>query len=174
VVGDKDIVQFGELPMTWGLMVPHTKNTLKIVKPAVINKNPESVDMSFMCAILRRATQQLTDRAVKNVEFQRGYDGGFKEGKKELDYLRESKNDQLDTLKRRIKEFKESSGVDIDDWRHSSKQVGDAVRMVLNGKHKRELENLEMLKDRVLHIADEIKNEINKHKEIDLNKEMKI
>ena len=33
VVGDKDIVQFGELPMNWGLMIPHTKNTLKIVKP---------------------------------------------------------------------------------------------------------------------------------------------
>lgn len=168
VVGDKDIVQFGELPMNWGLMVPHTKTTLKIVKPAIINKNPEPVDLPFMCAILRRATQQLTDRAVKNAEHNRGYDEGFKDGKKELDYLRESKNEQLDTLREKIKVFQKKSGVNIDDWHYTPSQVGDAVRMVLNQSYLKEFRNLERLHERALNIADEIKNEIQKHKELDV------
>ena len=167
VVGDKDIVQFGELPMNWGLMVPHTKNTLKIVKPAVINKNPEPVDMSFMCAILRRATQQLTDRAVKNAEYQRGYDEGFKYGKKELDYLRESKNEQLDTLKNKIKEFQKKSGVDLDDWRHNPTKIGNAVKVVLNGSYIKELESLEGLHNHALRCAKSIEEEIQKHKDLE-------
>ena len=142
VLGDKDIVQFGELPMNWGLMVPHTKNSLKVVKPAVINKNPKPVDLDFLCGILRQATTQLTDRAKLNAEHNRGYDEGFKDGKKELDYLRESKNEQLDTLKNKIKEFQEKSGVNIDDWHYSPSQIGDAVKMVLNQSYLKEFRNL--------------------------------
>lgn len=166
VIGDKDIVQFGELPVTWGLMIPHTKKSLKVVKPAVINKNPKPVDMSFLCAVLRRTTQQLTDRAVKQAEYSRGYDEGFKNGKEELDYLRESKNEQLDTLRNKIKEFQKNSGVDINDWHHTSGEIGDAVRMVLDQSYLEEFRNLERLHERALNIADDIKKKLDEHKEL--------
>lgn len=167
VVGDTNIVQFGELPMNWGLMAPYTKKSLKIVKPAVINKNPKPVDMSFLCAILRRTTQQLTDRAVKNVEYQRGYDEGFKHGKEELDYLRESKNEQLDTLQNKIKDFQERSGVNINDWHHTPSQIGDAVKMVLNQSYLKEFRNLERLKERAEEITKEIGSKLQEHKRVD-------
>ena len=166
VLGDANIIQFGEIPLNWGLMVPHTKNSLKIVKPAVINKKPKPVDMSFLCAILRRTTQQLTDRAVKNAEYQRGYDEGFKYGKKELDYLRESKNEQLDTLKNTIKEFQEKSGVNIDDWRQNPSKIGNAVKAVLDGSYIKELESLEGLHNHAVRCAESIEEEIKKHKEL--------
>lgn len=169
VLGDENIIQFGELPMNWGLMIPHTKKTLKITKPAVRNKNPKPVDMPFLCAILRRATQQLTNRAIKQERYDSGYHSGFEDGKKELDYLRESKNNQLDTLKNKIKLFQEKSGVNIDDWHYKPEKIGDAVKMVLNGKHRQELENLLRLRERVLNCAESIDVEIKKHKEIDLN-----
>lgn len=165
VVGDKDIVQFGEIPMTWGLMVPHTKNTLKIVKPAVINKNPDPVDMSFMCAILRRATQQLTDQAIKNAEYSRGYDEGIKEGKEQMEYSIESGKDKAKRLEKLIEDFKNSSGVDIDNWRHDSTKIGNAVKVVLDGSYIKELESLEGLHNHAVRCAKSIEEEIKKHKE---------
>ncbi|GAI18718.1 unnamed protein product, partial [marine sediment metagenome] len=33
VLGDESILRLGELPMEWGLMVPQTKNNLKITVP---------------------------------------------------------------------------------------------------------------------------------------------
>lgn len=165
VLGDENILHFGELPANWGLMVPHTKKSLKINKPAVRNKNPKPIDMSFLCAVLRRTTQQLTNRAIKQEAYNRGHSEGFKDGKKELDYLRESKNEQLDKIKNVIKVFQEKSGVNIDDWHYTPERIGDAVKMVLNGKHNRELENLEWLKERALNIANDIDEELNRHKE---------
>lgn len=166
VVGNKDIVQFGELPMNWGLMIPHTKNTLKIVKPAVINKDPEPVDMSFMCAILRRATQQLTEKATLMAEHTKGYDEGLQEGKERMEYSIESGKETSKRLEKIIEDFKISSGVDIDDWRNNPTKIGNAVKVVLNGSYIKELEGLEGLYNHAVRCSKAIEEEIQKHKKM--------
>ena len=167
VLGDANLIQFGEIPMGWGLMVPHTKNSLKIVKKAERNLKPKPVDLPFMCAILRRATQQLTEKAKLQTKYNKGYDDGLSEGKEQTDYLRESKNDQLDTLKGKIKEFEGASGVNIDDWHNKPSKIGDAVKIVLDGSYIKQLEQLEWLHRRAENCAKAIGEEIQKHKEVD-------
>lgn len=165
VVGDADIVQFGELPMNWGLMVPHTKNSLKVVKPAIINKNPKPVDMDFLCAILRQATQQLTDGAIKQAEYSRGYDEGKKDGKESskdnLEWVKEDRN----KLRTRIKQFEKASGIDIDDWRlgdDSTKKIGEIVKSVMDGTYMKQVKDFQWLQKRAEDIVKTIKEEIEK------------
>jgi len=165
VVGDKDIVQFGEIPMNWGLMVPHTKNSLKIVKPAVINEKPKPVDLPFMCAVLRRATEQLTESAKLRSEYSRGYDDGKKYEKENFEDDTNYKQERIDEIKKDIDNFEKAAGFKINERWKKPEDVGHIVKMVLNGTYKNELENLECLHTHALNCAKGIEEEIQKHKE---------
>lgn len=165
VIGDENIIQFGELPTNWGLMVPHTKKSLKIVKPAIKNINPIPVDMPFLCAILRRATQQLTGK--KSKEYTRGYNEACRQNKKDFEEIKEHRDEQLNILRDKIKKFKESSGVDINDYWYPAEKIGEAVKFVLNKKYISELKQLKRLKQSILEIASNIDNELEKFKDKD-------
>ena len=162
VVGDENIVQFGELPTTWGLMVPHTKKTLKIVKPAVINKNSKPVDLSFLCAILRRAVEQHTTKARLTTEFNHGYDEGAKDTKRDMDDRVKWRDERNTKLENRIEEFEEASGFRLTEGWKKPKEVGEAVKMVLDGSYLKEKKRLENLHGHALSIAEDIKEELNK------------
>jgi hypothetical protein len=163
VVGDESIVQFGELPSNWGLMVPHTKNSLKINKPAVKNLNAIPVDMPFLCAVLRRATQQLTGK--KNKEYERGYNEAHRENEGNVKEAVKRRDDELDVLRNKIKKFKESSGVDINEYWTPVEKIGDAVKFVLDKKYISELQQLKRVKQSFLQIATDIDGELEKFKE---------
>ena len=165
VLGDADIIQFGELPMTWGLMVPHTKNSLKIVKQAKRNLEPKPVDLPFLCAILRRAVEQCTTKAKLRAEFNRGYEDGERDGKQDINDRWEWDKKRVDGLEKKIAEFEKTSGFSITERWKEPKQVGEAVKMVLNGTYLKELESLEHLHKHALNCARSIEEEIQKHKE---------
>ena len=155
VCGDENIVQFGELPANWGLMVPHTKGTLKIVKEAPLNKNPKPVDMIFLCAVLRQTQNQLTDTAKLQAKYHQGYTDGKEDGKKDAEsnvkYWRESR----DELQKTVKEFEDISGIGITQWRWNytdSQKIAQAVKIVLDGTY---LNNLRELK-RMQRISEEV------------------
>ena len=162
VVGNADIVQLGELPTTWGLMVPHTKKTLKIVKPAVRNEKPKPVDMPFLCAVLRRAVEQHTTKAKLQSEFNRGYDEGYDDGKKDIEDKIKWRDERNTKLENQIDEFEKASGFRLTEGWNKPKKVGEAVKMVLNGSYIREKQRLERLHNNALSIAEDIKEELDK------------
>jgi len=146
VVGNEDILQLGELPDTWGLMVPHTKETLKIVKEAKLNQNIKPVDLVFLCAVLRQTQNQLTDVSKLQLEYKRGFDEGKKVGtehtKNDADYWKK----ELDIQYKKIKDFETISGIGIGSWHWNnadSVKIAQAVKIVLDGTY---LENLRELK----------------------------
>jgi len=165
VVGDENIVQFGELPTTWGLMVPHTKKSLKIVKPAVRNEKPKSVDMPFLCAVLRRAVTQHTTKARLTEEHNRGYSDGFKDGKEEMQGRIKWRDERNNKIENQIEEFQKASGFSITEKWSEPKEVGEAVKMVLDGTYLKEKERLERLHNHALSIAEDIKEELDKIRE---------
>lgn len=167
VVGDADIVQFGELPMNWGLMVPHTKTSLRITKSAVRNLEPKPVDLPFLCAVLRRATEQCTTKAKLRAEYDRGYGEGYKGGKEEIKSRWKWDKERIEGLEKKIDDFKEASGFSITESWKEPKQVGEAVKMVLNGTYLKELKGLERLHEHAINCAKSIEEEIKKHKELD-------
>lgn len=165
VLGDENILKFGELPAGWGLMVPHTKNSLKIVKKSQMLK-PKPLDKHFIAAMLRKACKQITEDAQLHREFDRGYDEGLKAGKEENKFNKEMKDKEIGQLRKKIDDFRTVSGVDIDDWRYHAKDIGRAVKTVLNGSYQSELKQLENLLYHAERCVSSIEREIEKHKQI--------
>jgi hypothetical protein len=169
VVGEKDIVQFGELPTNWGLMIPHTKNTVKVVKEATLNPNVKPIDMPIFCAILRRVQREITDIAKYKARYDEGYKDGQKLAKENAESSMKYTEQSYEELKNRVKTFEKISGIELDNWRHKPEDVANAVNMVLNGAYKRELDNLESLHKHAINVVKGIEEGIQKHKE-DINK----
>jgi len=164
VLGDVNIIQFGELPLGWGLMVPHTKTELKIVTESKRNLTPKQLDKNFLAAILRRTCEQLLPKSILSQEYQRGYSKGWEKNKQE--HLKDVEDWRIarDELRKKINDFKMASGVNIDDWTHTPEKIGGAVRAVLNGAHLKELEHLDDLLCTAHNCVESIETEIKKIK----------
>jgi len=168
VVGDESIVQFGELPQTWGLMVPHTKGTLKVVKEAKLNPNIKSVDLVFLCAVLRQTQNQLTDKAKLNREYSRGFDDGKKEGiensKENAVYWEEAYKKEC----KKIDDFQKISGIGLNQWRWNSadsNKIAQAVKIVLDGTYLNQLRELQRMERIAKQVVENISESIKKLEE---------
>jgi hypothetical protein len=62
-VGDESIVREGELPETWGLLVP-ARTKLKVIKPAPLLK-PDPMTRAMLAAILRRANEHINSGELR-------------------------------------------------------------------------------------------------------------
>jgi hypothetical protein len=154
-VGDENIVQEGELPKGWGLIVPKADDTLRIKTEAKLTEPEPQPDRAFLAAILRQVQNQVGEEAA----FQRGRI----EGKKESDDYHKNHNwaeQELQQLKKDLAAFEKASGVSIKEGWHTPEKVGEAVRMVLNGQHTRIQESLETLHAKTLKIAFAIEEEL--------------
>jgi hypothetical protein len=163
VLGDANIIQFGELPMGWGLMVPHTTNTLKIVTESKRNLNPHPLDKYFLGALLRRASEQILPEAQLRREYSRGFDEGKKEEKENKIDDFKWKEERLNQLEKIIDDFEKTSGVRLGSWMSpDGSKIGEAVKAVLNGSYLKELDNLKKLKSHAQNCVKYIDEEIQK------------
>ncbi len=163
VLGDANILRFGELPMGWGLMVPHTRTELKIITESKRTTTPNPLDKNFLAAILRRASEQILPEAQLHREFKRGYDEGITEEKENKKTDFEWKEERLNKLEKLIDDFEKTSGIQLGSWMAPDGQkVGNAVRAVLNGSYLKELENLKSLKHHAERCVKSIEEEIQK------------
>lgn len=131
VVGDENIVHKGELPPTWGLMIPSPRGAKLVVKTQAPKLEAVELDRGFIASMLRRASEQI-ERANTGKESEH-YKKGYAEGKREEASKKDSTNfylkQDLERLRGDVKEFEEASGVRIQRYRGT--QIGDAVRTVL-------------------------------------------
>lgn len=125
VVGDKKIVQDGELPLGWGLIAPRGEG-LAVVKEAIkIECLP--MNRSFLAGLMRRNAEQ--DRSAIDEEIRRAV-------KKQIDELVELKvNRQIGDLKREndklnemVKTFSQVSGMPLYDFNVAD--IAEAVKFV--------------------------------------------
>lgn len=130
-VGDESIVRDGDVPETWGLLVPaRGGKKLKVAKDAPRLK-PEPLSRPFLAAILRRADEQIAASAKelraelrKEVEAQLG---------EELEQLRERSNEfhRLSyALKRAelVDRFMQRAGISLTEW--NVKAIDEAADLV--------------------------------------------
>lgn len=132
VLGDEKIIQSGELPPTWGLMVPRGL-ALRVVKEAP-KLEAKPLDRPFIAAILKRASsagaveplvQAAVDQARKRWEADR---------QQLLDLERASDRRQITDLEEQIAAFEKASGLEISRW--SARNIGEAVRFVMETRGK--------------------------------------
>ena len=127
VISDEKIVQDGELPATWGLLVQ--KGDKLVVKKAAPKLEPAALDKGFIASLMRR----IQEESVAKAEIQQRLADAFKEGQdlqkkhNTTDAMLASK--ELEALKKSVRQFEDSSGIEINMW--NGGQVGEAVKYVL-------------------------------------------
>lgn len=131
VVGDPGIVKDGELPPTWGLLVPHGSGLKCQVKAPKLEPTP--LTREFVAALSRRASEQSVDQATIDAAYKNGMTAGRAERlprRESVDHL----NNALQQVNDRINRFQQVTGLWIDIGDDSRLQrIGDAVRYVLDG-----------------------------------------
>ena len=156
-VGDENIVQPGELPPTWGLLVPTADGKMRC-KTEAQRLSPNALDRSFVASVMRQVAAQLTDEARLKAEYQRGEVAGRKAQEEYAERMRGIRGDELRDLKEAVAKFEKASGVNVNRW--NGEQIGDAVRLVLSGYDGRVRDRLRRLHESALHIAKEVEDEL--------------
>lgn len=152
IVAVEGVVAKGELPIDWGLLTPRGSG-LHIEKQATL-KTAKNPDKLFLAAILRRAQQIFTPQAKFDAQYERGLKDGIKQGLSKGKW----RDDDIDRLQERLKRFEQQSGIRIDEW--SNKNIGEAVKLVLNGSELRIRRNLNGLLLNARNIVKEIEIEL--------------
>lgn len=153
-VGDINIIQLGELPPTWGLIAPKGSG-MTVVKEATKLKT-KPFDNSFIAAIMRN----MTDNMVSRDSIKQRVDDARKSGAESSNIYLKREEEKVKEMTDRIVAFEKASGVRLDNWSvEHNKDIGVAVRAVLDGKDKKVHERLVELRKRAAGILKYIDGE---------------
>ena len=137
LVAEPDVVEDGELPNTWGLLV--RRGSKLVQKVAAPQLEPEPVTPTFLAALLRSAGRdtEVTPEQITEAESSaREHLRKLHEG--EVEYL----SGELKNLREDIAAFKRESGLALrgrypKPW--TPGELGAAVKLVLEGEAKAEI-----------------------------------
>lgn len=122
VAGSRDIVQRGELPPTWGLLVPHAGKLKVEVEATRLEAVP--ITRAFLAALFRAAQENIVPDAVLRRAEHAAREDGIKRG-------RESNEWQLKHLQEKVDKFREEFGVTPDAWNFPT--LKEAIALVRSG-----------------------------------------
>lgn len=151
VVADREIVQGGELPITWGLLAPHGPG-LRVVTEAP-KLEPSPLDRGMLAALLRQAGLA----AQTNHEIEAARNDGYQEGKIageqrrswELEHAREREKN----VRERERKLTDALGHDMMTiLRTRPDDFTRAVRAVLDGER-----DVRTLQARIQRVAEDAK-----------------
>lgn len=144
VVGDPDIVKPGELPPTWGLLVPGRGGLVVATDAPKLDAEP--LNRRFIAAMLRRAVEQ-SPEVVAAAE-QRGYERGYKLAEKNAashlgtaENARKHLDEELLRLRQDVQWFEQAAGIAISGYR-TDRRIGEVVRLALAGRFDGDLERI--------------------------------
>lgn len=134
IVAPKGIVVLEELPATWGLMVVSESLSVKVQRPATINRKPEPVSYGFLASLLRRSLEQDEVAAMVRRAKQDGYREGVASMERriadiEKRHAKQEQNRQADAVKT-VRDFEEASGVVLNAW--NARELGAAAKLLSN------------------------------------------
>lgn len=128
-VGDKGIVEPGELPPNWGLLVPNGQSLRYAVEPKILTATP--VDRAFLAAILRRAAECVVPKDGIEELLVARFEAGLKQGEENVRHQTARTERTLSELQGVVRTFEAAAGVKIDRW--DAPKIGAAVKFVLEG-----------------------------------------
>lgn len=125
VVGARDIVKPGELPPTWGLMVPRGEQLIVETEAPKLESQPP--DKLLLASILRDVLESWVPKSSILAKLKKEYERGEESGKRAA----ERDADDYERLKEAVAKFEKESGVSIKrDWYAGN--IGRAVRDVMH------------------------------------------
>lgn len=133
VVSDEAIVQPGELPPTWGLLVPKGQKLVARVEAPKLEAQP--VTRLFLASLLRNATEAATAKENREARVEERLKERLDEARRSWEASTNRQVQQAqhraDGLQRMIDSFERESGVKLDRW--SGGNIGKAVRLFMDG-----------------------------------------
>lgn len=133
VIADPKIVQNGELPATWGLLVRHGEK-LKCEKEPMFNKDAKAPDHALLAAILRKVATTATEQVLLDRARAEGEEKGYRDGVARAESFsaegRAQKN--YDELYQRVQDFTKASGINLNfGGAERLKKLGPIIHMLV-------------------------------------------
>jgi hypothetical protein len=129
IVAPKGLVELGELPAMWGLIVLSGRG-LKTVAEAQ-KQEPQPMDRLMLAGIMRRLQEVATPEA-KVVEAERR---GEAKGEKNAEHRYNHSLKEHQRLQKIVQDFERVAGIAMDKWSlEGNKSLGKAVNIVLAGE----------------------------------------
>lgn len=161
VFGSEDIFKITEVPEKWGVIVPSGKG-LKIIKQAPINTEVLPIDYLVLAGIFRNVAEQCIPKELLKREMDERYQAGQSNG----EYNYKQIKDQFQEVTKNVSDFENAAGITLKGWtwekNHDPKEVGEAVRAVLNHNERVKVakEEIKKLKTKAENIAKYLDGEI--------------
>lgn len=156
VVGSKDVVKLDEVPHNWGWLYPRGRVLIAGKQPEKMT--PQPLKPEFVAAILRNACSWLPGNEAIN----KAVDLAVAETERNMRKAAESQRLQyqrrIEDLLKAIAEFEGASGIEIRSWRHNSKQIGEAVKCVLEGGTEHYATDLGKIVDQLTALTEKAQN----------------
>lgn len=125
VAGDREIVKLEELPDKWGMLAPRG-DRLVVVKHA-IKLTPLPLDRGTLSSLLRRAQES----KASEMELKAARDDATERAMLHGNRERERLESRLGDLLKFVSDFETASGIRIHDCWRGGKDLGAAVRIVM-------------------------------------------
>lgn len=128
--GSADIVKEGELPKTWGLLLPRGSQMVQKVAAKQFDQ-VMPVDRCFLAGILRRAKEQLIPKSEIEERLRLAKEEGAKDAKRYRDVDVQRAVMERDHMKLSLDAFCKKSGIDlasIGEW--GAGDIGDVVKLL--------------------------------------------
>ena len=147
IVSSEGVVKEEEVPSPWGWMEVVSKKgvlklTIKKVSPPLEAARPSR---NFLASLLRTAVEQVSPEAQKKAAYDKGHKDGKDLGERITSREAQSDKERLERLEGVIAEFEKASGLHINPY-VSGRQLGEAVRLVLEGEDRHMRKRLDGLR----------------------------
>ena len=133
LVAPKEIIKPGELPPTWGLLVPHGKG-LRAEKEAPLQERPP-MPWDMLAAFLRgvvKTQEDMIPRSEIEGELRAAQTKAAERARSEAAADASEAERRLAQLRHEVAAFEEASGVKITHWQ--GQRIGQAVRRVMENE----------------------------------------
>lgn len=147
VINDADHIKEGELPEAWGLIVPYGKG-LKIIKEAKYNEKAVPPDFNFTAGIFRNVADYTVPKEALKSRDNENYERGKRRGEESAKYAVRD----LAELTQCVMDFEKESGIKIGKYQ-PNKEMGKAMKMVLDGKHLNAEKMIKKLRERAVNVV---------------------
>lgn len=140
VVSDAKIVQDGELPKNWGLIV--LKDGKLVQKVRATPQKAEPMPMYFIASILRRSgneIEKIRSQSVKREDIASELEQARKKGYEDArGYDGRKVDNDLKELRALVSEFEKASGTELSTWRGKeyAKTLGTYVKLAMDLNEK--------------------------------------
>lgn len=115
VVSGEGIVEPGELPANWGLLMLRGGVLRELTGAPTLEPTP--LDLPFFCALVRRATGGMVTTEEANAKAEGRYQAGFEDGQKSLTAPQAGEaatyREAYDKMIKHVRAFEEASGLDF-------------------------------------------------------------